>query len=45
MQSVIKLYYLFFTDCGLKNSNSIVYLGIILAVLNTNLCLCYRLLV
>jgi hypothetical protein len=32
-----------YTDCGLKNSNTIIYIGIILAVLNTYFGLLYRL--
>ena len=43
-QFLVQVYYLNFTDCGTKNNNSIIYLGIILAVTNTYFGFFYRLL-
>jgi hypothetical protein len=43
-QFLFQLYYLTTTDCGKKNANTIIYIGLILAVLNTYFGLFYRLL-
>jgi hypothetical protein len=43
-QFLFQLYYLTQTDCGKKNPNIIIYVGLIMAVLNTYFGLFYRLL-
>lgn len=43
-QFLIQLYYLTMTDCGTKNTNTIVYIGLVMAVINTYFGLFYRLL-
>jgi hypothetical protein len=43
-QFLFQLYYLTQTDCGKKNPNTIIYVGLIMAVLNTYFGLFYRLL-
>jgi hypothetical protein len=43
-QFVMQLYYLTQTDCGKKNANAIIYIGLIMAVLNTYFGLFYRIL-
>jgi hypothetical protein len=41
-QFLVQAYYLLMTDCGKKNQNYIIYIGIALAVLNTYFGLLYR---
>jgi hypothetical protein len=43
-QFIMQLWYLTQTDCGRKNANTIIYIGLLMAVLNTYFGLFYRML-